>query len=201
MIARIRRHFRRRANPSTSSFPRRRKPTGRKWTGWPAQLGGKIPGPRRPISRTSRTATPSIASLNCSICPTCPRAKTIIDLAPAKRIRLTPPPKPLFEEKMLFALLWNRNLHGFWRQELGEGFFDRLPAPGSLHLDRGPRAPAAARRHPGIEPDRLAPAQGPFAARARVDPESLRLLGQGLGRARRSSRQRSFRTPIGRRRG
>ena len=27
---------------------------------------------------------------------------------------------------MLFALLWNRNLHGFWRQELGESFFQRL---------------------------------------------------------------------------
>ncbi len=27
---------------------------------------------------------------------------------------------------MLFALLWNRNLRGFWRQELGEGFFNRM---------------------------------------------------------------------------
>ena len=32
----------------------------------------------------------------------------------------------MFEEKMLFALLWNRNLEGFWRQELGERFYDRL---------------------------------------------------------------------------
>ena len=27
---------------------------------------------------------------------------------------------------MLFALLWNRNLQHFWRQELGEGFLARL---------------------------------------------------------------------------
>ncbi len=55
-----------------------------------------------------------------------PNAKHIFDLAAAKRIRLTPPPKPVFEEKLLFALLWNRNLQGFWRQELGEGFLNRL---------------------------------------------------------------------------
>jgi hypothetical protein len=52
--------------------------------------------------------------------------KKILELALAKRIRLTPPPKPVFEEKMLFALLWNRNLQSFWRQELGEGFLARL---------------------------------------------------------------------------
>ena len=37
-----------------------------------------------------------------------PSAATIMEQALAGRIRLTPPPKPLFEEKMLFALLWNR---------------------------------------------------------------------------------------------
>jgi hypothetical protein len=55
-----------------------------------------------------------------------PNAKNIFELTAAGRIRLTPPPKPVFEEKMLFALLWNRNLHSFWRQELGEGFLNRL---------------------------------------------------------------------------
>ena len=58
--------------------------------------------------------------------PNVPAAKTIIDGALAGEIRLTPPPKPVFEEKMLFALLWNRNLRPFWRQELGEGFLQRL---------------------------------------------------------------------------
>jgi hypothetical protein len=55
-----------------------------------------------------------------------PNSKRIFELAADKQIRLTPPPKPVFEEKMLFALLWNRNLRDFWRQELGEGFFNQL---------------------------------------------------------------------------
>src|SRR5208282_5928036 len=58
--------------------------------------------------------------------PNVPNSKKIFELAAGKRIRLTPPPKPVFEEKMLFALLWNRNLQNFWRQELGENFFARL---------------------------------------------------------------------------
>ena len=53
-------------------------------------------------------------------------AKQIFSLAAEKKVRLTPPPKPIFEEKLLLALLWNRNLRGFWRQELGEGFLNRL---------------------------------------------------------------------------
>ena len=55
-----------------------------------------------------------------------PAAKQVFALASERKIRLTPPPKPIFEEKLLLALLWNRNLRGFWRQELGEGFFQRL---------------------------------------------------------------------------
>ena len=34
-----------------------------------------------------------------------PNSKRIFELAAEKRIRLTPPPKPMFEEKMLFALV------------------------------------------------------------------------------------------------
>jgi hypothetical protein len=75
-----------------------------------------------------------------------PTSKMIFDLAMAKRIRLTPPPKPVFEEKMLFALLWNRNLHGFWRQELGDGFFNRLKrlVPYTWIIDPSPLPPQAA---------------------------------------------------------
>jgi hypothetical protein len=75
-----------------------------------------------------------------------PSAKTIIDMALAKKIRLTPPPRPLFEEKMLFALLWNRNLRGFWRQELGEGFLDRLQqlVPYTWMVDPAPLPPQGA---------------------------------------------------------
>jgi hypothetical protein len=75
-----------------------------------------------------------------------PNAKRIFELAVEKRIRLTPPPKPLFEEKMLFALLWNRNLRDFWRQELGEAFFNRLKGavPYTWLVDPAPLPPHAA---------------------------------------------------------
>lgn len=66
--------------------------------------------------------------------PNVANAAQILQLAAEKRLRLTPPPKPIFEEKLLFALLWNRNLRGFWRRELGEGFLARMlklvPSPG-----------------------------------------------------------------------
>jgi hypothetical protein len=73
-------------------------------------------------------------------------SKRIFELAADKKICLTPPPKPVFEEKMLFALLWNRNLQSFWRQELGEGFFARLKklAPYTWIIDPTPLPPHAA---------------------------------------------------------
>src|SRR5271154_5646300 len=73
-------------------------------------------------------------------------AKRIFELATEKKIKLTPPPKPIFEEKMLFALLWNRNLQHFWRQELGEGFLARLRKliPYTWILDPTPLPPHAA---------------------------------------------------------
>ena len=72
-------------------------------------------------------------------------AKRIFELASEKKIRLTPPPKPVFEEKMLFALLWNRNLQSFWRQELGEVFFARLKkqVPYTWVIDPTPLPPQA----------------------------------------------------------
>jgi len=75
-----------------------------------------------------------------------PNANRIFELALAKDILVTPPPKPLFEEKMLFALLWNRNLQGFWRQELGEGFFQRMQklAPYTWLVDPAPLPPQGA---------------------------------------------------------
>lgn len=73
-------------------------------------------------------------------------AQRIFELAVDGEIRLTPPPKPLFEEKMLFALLWNRNLAGFWRQELGEGFLARLKKliPYTWLVDPAPLPPHGA---------------------------------------------------------
>jgi hypothetical protein len=78
--------------------------------------------------------------------PNVPNAKRIFELAAEKKIHLTPPPKPMFEEKMLFALLWNRNLHNFWRQELGEGFLARLKKviPYTWLMDPTPLPPHAA---------------------------------------------------------
>lgn len=75
-----------------------------------------------------------------------PGARRLFELATAREIRLTPPPKPLFEEKQLFALLWNRNLRDFWRQELGEGFLNRLwrHVPYTWVVDPAPLPPQAA---------------------------------------------------------
>ena len=72
--------------------------------------------------------------------------KKILEVAVTGKIRLTPPPKPAFEEKMLFALLWNRNLQQFWRQELGEGFLSRLKKviPYTWLVDPAPLPPHAA---------------------------------------------------------
>ena len=78
--------------------------------------------------------------------PNVANSKKIFELAAEKKIRLTPPPKPAFEEKMLFALLWNRNLQNFWRQELGESFLGRLKKiiPRTWLVDPAPLPPHAA---------------------------------------------------------
>lgn len=70
-------------------------------------------------------------------------AQQLFEMARARRIKLTPPPKPVFEEKLLFALLWNRNLRGYWRQELGEAFLNRLlrAFPQSWVVDPAPLPP------------------------------------------------------------
>jgi hypothetical protein len=78
--------------------------------------------------------------------PNVANAKKILELAAERKIHLTPPPKPIFEEKMLFALLWNRNLQNFWRQELGESFLARLKKviPYTWIMDPTPLPPQAA---------------------------------------------------------
>jgi hypothetical protein len=75
-----------------------------------------------------------------------PNSHKLFEFAALRRIRLTPPPKPIFEEKMLFALLWNRHLQSFWRQELGESFFQRLlqMAPYTWLVDPAPLPPHGA---------------------------------------------------------
>jgi hypothetical protein len=75
-----------------------------------------------------------------------PCAQSLFTAARTSRIRLTPPPRPMFEEKLLFALLWNRNLAGYWRQQLGEGFFQRLKQhiPYTWLMDPAPLPPHGA---------------------------------------------------------
>lgn len=84
--------------------------------------------------------------------PNVANAAAIFQLAAEKRLRLTPPPKPVFEEKLLFALLWNRNLRPFWHRELGEGFLDRLLklVPYTWVIDPTPLPPHAAYPELGI---------------------------------------------------
>lgn len=78
--------------------------------------------------------------------PNVRNAERIFDLARAGKIRVTPGPKTIFEEKMIFALLWNRNLQNFWRQNLGDSFFKRLQslAPYTWLVDPTPLPPNAA---------------------------------------------------------
>jgi hypothetical protein len=73
-------------------------------------------------------------------------APQIFALAAEKKIHLTPPPKPIFEEKLWFALFWNRHLQNFWRQELGDNFFSRLKKiiPYTWVVDPTPLPPHAA---------------------------------------------------------
>jgi hypothetical protein len=83
--------------------------------------------------------------------PNVPGANTLFDLGKNQQIVLTPPPKSFFEEKLMFALLWNRNLKQYWRQELGEGFLTKLQqhVPRTWILDPSPLPPQAA--YPGLD--------------------------------------------------
>lgn len=75
-----------------------------------------------------------------------PAAWPAFDAARAGVIQVTPPPKPLFEEKLLLGLLWNPHLREFWRQELGGAFFERMLrlTPRTWVLDPSPIPPHAA---------------------------------------------------------
>jgi hypothetical protein len=75
-----------------------------------------------------------------------PAAGRLFEMAQAAKLRLTPPPRPIFEEKILFALLWNRNLESFWHQQLGGAFLRRMKrlTPYSWIIDPTPLPPMAA---------------------------------------------------------
>jgi hypothetical protein len=66
--------------------------------------------------------------------------------AERKEIFVTAPPKAFLEEKMFLALLCNRNLRQFWRQNLGEAFLKRMLelTPMTWVVDPTPLPPHAA---------------------------------------------------------
>lgn len=75
-----------------------------------------------------------------------PVARELFERGARGELRITPPPKPALEEKLLLALLWNRNLREFWRRELGAAFLERLQAwvPYTWVVDPAPLPPHAA---------------------------------------------------------
>ncbi len=78
--------------------------------------------------------------------PNVKNAWQIFDSAERGDLFVTPAPKAFLEEKMLLALLWNRNLWDVWRQELGESFARKLHqvVPYSWVIDPTPLPPQGA---------------------------------------------------------
>jgi len=70
----------------------------------------------------------------------------LFEMGATNKIQLTPPPKAHLEEKMLFALFWNRNLREFWQRELGGKFMRQLEQviPRTWVVDPTPLPPHAA---------------------------------------------------------
>ncbi len=58
--------------------------------------------------------------------PNLPVAKPLLAALSRGHTQMTPPVKPLFEEKMWLALFWMRPLQEFWRRELGEKHWLKL---------------------------------------------------------------------------
>jgi len=73
-------------------------------------------------------------------------AYQIFELACSGLINITAPPKSYLEEKMLFALFWNRNLQSFWQHALGGRFIERMEKiiPSTWLIDPSPLPPQGA---------------------------------------------------------
>lgn len=78
--------------------------------------------------------------------PNVKNAYPLIERAEKGELFLTSPPKAFLEEKMLFGLLWNRNLRDHWRRELGEAFLKTMLelAPYTWVVDPAPLPPHGA---------------------------------------------------------
>ena len=80
-----------------------------------------------------------------------PNARALFEMGEKGRLRVTPPPKPIFEEKLLLGLLWNLHLREFWRSELGAESFESLLqiVPRTWVMDPAPMPPFST--IPGLE--------------------------------------------------
>lgn len=78
--------------------------------------------------------------------PNVKSAFEIFERAERGELFVTSAPKAYFEEKLLFALLWNRNLREFWRQQLGDAFLRRMLelTPRTWVVDPAPLPPHGA---------------------------------------------------------
>ncbi len=75
-----------------------------------------------------------------------PKQELMLYAARHNRVKMTPPPKPQFEEKSAFALLHHPLLETLWRKELTDDVFTRLRAlfPQTWILDSRPLPPQSA---------------------------------------------------------
>ena len=75
-----------------------------------------------------------------------PKQELMLYAARHNRVKMTPPPKPQFEEKSSFALLHHPLLEALWRKELTDDVFTRLRAlfPQTWILDSRPLPPQSA---------------------------------------------------------
>ena len=99
--------------------------------------------------------------------PNIPEADAL--LVVRQRATSTPPPKTHLEEKMLFALFWNRNLRDFWQRELGGKFMRLLekviPKRGSLIRPSSARGYSGSNQRTGVNL--------PICPRSPANPETL----------------------------
>ena len=75
-----------------------------------------------------------------------PKQDLILYAARHNRVKMTPPPKAQFEEKLSFALLHNPQLEALWKAEMGAEIYDRLKVvfPQTWVIDPRPLSPQAA---------------------------------------------------------
>jgi hypothetical protein len=77
--------------------------------------------------------------------PNVPKSELMFYAARHNRVKMTPPPRTIMEEKLSFALLHHPRLTTFWRKELGEATYIRLRTlfPQTWVLDPRPLPPQA----------------------------------------------------------